>query len=71
MDLRRYLFENRMTISGFCRKIGYSRCYLSNVMSNRVPASQRVKFLVEVATNGAVGPNDWESEKKPKEEECQ
>lgn len=55
MDLRRYLFENRITQKQFAESIDYSRAYITLIANGQITKVGR-KFAraVQKATNGVV-----------------
>lgn len=53
MDLRRYLFENRITQRQFAQMIDYSRCYVSSITKGKIPGAKAAR-IIEKATNGVV-----------------
>ncbi len=53
MDLRRYLFENRITQRQFANMIDYNRCYVSMITKGKIPGAKAAR-AIEKATNGIV-----------------
>ncbi len=58
MDLREYLFRNRLTVKGFSDKIDCSRNHLSSIIHGRFKPSKRLAKDIELATNGEVKAED-------------
>ena len=54
MNLETYLFENRMCISTLAHKIGYNRCYLSDVVHGHKTAGKKLAKILEKETEGFV-----------------
>ena len=54
MDLREYLFRERMKINAFAKKINYDQSYISNVCSGKIKPGQKLATLIQEATNGQV-----------------
>lgn len=54
MDLREYLFKNRMTLVEFSRVVDFNRDHLSRVMHGRKRPSKKLARIIEKATNGHV-----------------
>jgi len=54
MDLREYLFYNRMTVKQFSEKIGCSRNHISEIIHGRRIPGKRLAKDIEIATNGEV-----------------
>lgn len=58
MDLREYLFRNRMTVTEFGKKIDCSRSYLSTIINGAQKPGKRLAKEIERATNGEVTTKD-------------
>jgi ribosome-binding protein aMBF1 (putative translation factor) len=54
MNLREYLFYNRITVKEFSEKIEYSRTHLSAIIHGRLKPSKRLAKQIERETNGEV-----------------
>jgi DNA-binding transcriptional regulator YdaS (Cro superfamily) len=54
MNLREYLFYNRISIKEFAEKIEYSRPHLSGIIHGKYRPSARLAKTIELATNGEV-----------------
>lgn len=54
MDLREYLFRNRLTITDFGKKIDCPRAYLSQIVNGHKKPGKRLAKVIEDATNGEV-----------------
>lgn len=54
MELRRYLFENRLTQKKFAEIIKYYPQYLRGVMYGRLKPGKRMLEAIELATHGTV-----------------
>lgn len=54
MDLREYLFRNRIKTAAFARKIGFSAGHMHNLIYGRVNESKSALKKVKNATNGEV-----------------
>lgn len=64
MDLREYLFRNRLSITDFAKKINYDRNYISKIMHSVRSPGQKLAKEIEKATNGEVKANDLIKEKE-------
>jgi len=53
MDLRRYLFENRLTRKEFAERIDYTSNYVVMICKGKKPGPKAAK-AIEKATNGIV-----------------
>jgi DNA-binding transcriptional regulator YdaS (Cro superfamily) len=58
MDLREYLFRNRISVTDFSNKLEYSRTHISEIMNGRRNCPKRLAILIESATKGQVSIND-------------
>ncbi|HEY3526292.1 MAG TPA: hypothetical protein VGK47_08855 [Nitrososphaeraceae archaeon] len=65
MELRRYLFEHRLTQVQFARMIDYDIQYLRGVISGRIIAGAKMRRTIEKITNGEVKSEDLPNEKRP------
>jgi len=54
MDLREYLFVNRLTVKEFSEKLDYSRTHLSGVIHGKLSPSRKLARAIEKATSGQV-----------------
>ena len=54
MDLRRYLFEKRMTQTDFAKKVGCSPNYICMVCRGRIVPFKPLAKAIKEATNGIV-----------------
>lgn len=54
MDLRRYLFEYRISQKEFAEKIDYTRAYVSTVVQGKHFPSPRAAKAIKKASNGVV-----------------
>jgi len=54
MDLRTYLFNNRLSVKEFAEKLHCSRTHMSAVMNGRLKPSIRLAASIERETNGEV-----------------
>ncbi len=54
MELREYLFRNRMTMTSFCNIIHCSRSYMSLVIHKKKIPGKRLAKDIEHATEGLV-----------------
>lgn len=57
MDLRHYLFENRITIKDFAEKIGVSAVYVGEMKRGKRPLLSIAKRMIEVS-KGEMSPQD-------------
>lgn len=57
MDLREYLFRNRLTVKEFSEKIKYQRTYISAVIHGKTPG-KKLASAIEEATAGEVKAKD-------------
>ncbi len=54
MDLREYLFRNRISIKALADQLEYSRTHLSLIVNKKAHPSARLARDIERATNGEV-----------------
>ena len=54
MNLRDYLYHNRISVSEFSETIDYSRTHISGVLHGKLRPSSRLARAIEKATNGEV-----------------
>lgn len=54
MDLRTWLFKNRISLRQFAKKIDYNFSYLSLIMNYKKVPSEKLAAKIEEGTNGAV-----------------
>lgn len=54
MDLREYLFRNRITVKKFSEKMECARTHISEILHGRRKPSKRLAQSIENATNGEV-----------------
>ena len=54
MDLREYLFRNRMKGTEFAKKIGYNARYINSIVRGDFPAGPRLAETISKATDHAV-----------------
>ncbi|NGX62194.1 MAG: hypothetical protein K940chlam9_01688 [Chlamydiae bacterium] len=54
MDLREYLFRNKLNVSDFSKQINYSRQHVSGVIHGKIKAGRKLAEIIEKATNGKV-----------------
>lgn len=58
MDLRRYLFEKRISVTAFSSILGCSRIHLSEIINGRRLPSLVLAKLIEKETEGEVTVQD-------------
>ncbi len=58
MELREYLFRNRITATAFGRKIGYAGGYISDISNGKKHPGRKLLGLIIRATGGEVTEND-------------
>lgn len=58
MDLKDYLYINRMTINQFSELIGYSRNHISGIINRRLKPTKKLAQYIEKMTNGEVKVED-------------
>lgn len=54
MDLREYLFRERLKINQFAKKIKYTPTYVNAIINERVTPGRKVAEAIVEATNGKV-----------------
>lgn len=54
MDLRIYLFKNKITIKDFAELLGCSRTHLGEIIHGRRKIGSSLAQLIEIKTNGEV-----------------
>jgi hypothetical protein len=58
MDLREYLFKNRLKVTDFAKIIGYERGYINKVVNGLMIPGRKLAESIEKATNGEVKAED-------------
>lgn len=58
MDLRTYLFQNRIKKGLFAEQLGISKAHLSRLVNGRMP-SLTLAIKIEEFTDGAVKTSSW------------
>jgi len=64
MQLREYLFYNRISIVDFAKSIGASRTYISTIVNGKAVPSKWLAKEIESATSGQVTVNELLNLKK-------
>lgn len=64
MDLREYLFRNRLTVTEFAKKINYGRTYINEIVSGNRTPGRKLAEAIEKATDGHVKAADLLKNKK-------
>lgn len=54
MDLRRWIFDNDLTITKFANLIGYHRNHIAAIVNNGLHAGKGLALAIEIATEGKV-----------------
>ncbi len=54
MDLKMWLWKNRISLTDFCHIVGFSRGYMSEVMNYHKKPSERLAHVIEKETGGDV-----------------
>lgn len=54
MQLREYLFFNRIKVTDFAKQIGYERAYINKIVNGKMIPGKRLAETIEKATNGNV-----------------
>ncbi len=54
MDLREYLFRNRLTITEFAHRINYGRTYVNAIVTGTRTPGRKLAEAIAQATNGEV-----------------
>ena len=54
MDLRKYLFENRISQTSFAKKIGYNKNSLALIYHGKRKPGKGMALAIKYATNGLV-----------------
>ncbi len=54
MDLREYLFYNRISITAFSKTLGVSRNYLNQLVLGNLLPSKILAQMIEIRTKGQV-----------------
>lgn len=67
MELRRYLFEKRMSQTAFAEHVGYSRQYVMSIIHGRFYPGKKFIKAVEKATKGEVKKEDYYKKEKKNE----
>lgn len=62
MDLRTYLFDNKIKQREFANYVGIRDSYLSLLVNKKKLPRKYMQKLIEYATNGAVKEEDWTNE---------
>lgn len=58
MNLKEYLFLNRITVNDFAEKINCNRSYFSRLLNGHVKPGKRLAKDIEKETNGEVKAED-------------
>lgn len=61
MDLREYLFRNRITCKAFSELVNYQRTYISKVIHGKIKPGRKLIQAIMKATNGQVSASDFTS----------
>ena len=69
MDLREYLFRNRISVAEFSRKIDYHRNYVNQIALGHKTPSRKLAKAIELETAGQVTIAELMSPKKEEEHE--
>lgn len=69
MQLREWLFKNRITGSEFAKRLDFSRGHLYNYMAGRYRISKKLAKYIEEETNGEVTAKEA-LKYNPKEKKC-
>lgn len=59
MNLREYLFYNKITVKDFADKLGYSRSYISGIVHELSMPSPRLAKEIEKVTQGKIKASSW------------
>lgn len=54
MELKIWLWKNRLSMTDFCEIVGMSRSYLCEIANYRRKPSKRIAFMIEKETSGEV-----------------
>jgi DNA-binding transcriptional regulator YdaS (Cro superfamily) len=58
MDLREWLFKNKIKITPFAKTLEYDRGHLTKIVNGQRNPSKRLAKAIEAATNGEVSAED-------------
>ncbi len=64
MELREYLFRQRLKISDFAKKLGYGRTYINEIVNGTKKPGKHLARQIERETEGQVKAEDLLKEKK-------
>lgn len=64
MNLRDYLYHNRITVTNMAAELGYTRTHLSTIVNGKSKPSPRLARDIEKFTNGIVTAKQLLKEKK-------
>lgn len=67
MDLREYLFRQRISVTDFAKLIGCSRAYISKIVNDQIRPGKRLAKDIELITNGEVTAEELLKGKKENE----
>jgi DNA-binding transcriptional regulator YdaS (Cro superfamily) len=62
MQLREYLFKNKLSRAKFSRSINYTKSYLNQVMRGMSPLGEKLIRSIEKETHGQVSQKDLQEE---------
>lgn len=65
MELRRYLFENRIKTAHLAKLIDYSPATLYSIIGGKQKAGKKIAKAIEKATNGQVTQKELMDESQP------
>lgn len=64
MNLRDYLYYNKISVKDFSKNLDYSRTHISAIIHGRLKPTKRLAKAIEQATNGEVKAEDLISYKE-------
>jgi plasmid maintenance system antidote protein VapI len=64
VNLRDYLYHNRISVTEFAKNIDYSRGHLTSIINGKLRPSKKLARQIEKATNGEVKAEELLNEKQ-------
>ncbi len=57
-DLREHLYQSRMTVTEFARKMQTTRTHISNIINGKIRPGKRLARDIEIETGGLITAED-------------
>ena len=66
MDLRKYLFRKRKSVTDFAKEVKVSRNHISRIVNKSIKPGKHLALFIETITNGEVTASELLDEKAEK-----